>query len=129
MNITAVLGATVASFVAGAVWYLVFGNPWRQALGWTNNGTVYRPKAQELIAAFLGQFIMALVLEAGISQLPDVTTRGFVLGAVLIWLGFILPTLATNVIFQRRNPMLIVIDGLHWLLVLSVIAAVLSILR
>ena len=51
--------------------------------------------------------------------------QGLVAGAA-IWLGFVLPTLTTNVVFQRRNPSLIWQDGGHWMLLLAAQGAILG---
>ena len=40
--------------------------------------------------------------------------------AALVWLGFVITTLTVNNAFQRRSPVLTVIDGGHWLAVLIV---------
>ena len=55
-------------------------------------------------------------------------TNGVISGA-LVWLGFVITTIAVNNAFQRKKPMLTVIDGGHWLAVLLLQGVVLGLLR
>jgi len=59
-------------------------------------------------------------------HLGPVTVRSGIISGALIWLGFVITTIAVNNAFQRRKPMLTVIDGGHWLLALVVQGAVLG---
>jgi len=72
------------------------------------------------------QLAMAIALGGLFSHLGFSGVRpGLILGAGL-WLGLVLPTLAVNVVFQQRNPMLIAIDGGHWLLILAILGGVIG---
>lgn len=114
----AITAATFVSYILGSLWYLSLGRKWRNAVGWVEGTVSYRPKPAELAFAFAGQLIMATALWIVIGRM-NVTggVQGFLTGAA-ICLGFVLPTLATNVVFQRRSPSLIWQDGGHWLLLL-----------
>ncbi|MCW6511297.1 DUF1761 domain-containing protein [Lichenifustis flavocetrariae] len=128
MNIAAVavIAATLCSYVLGSLWYLALGRKWRRAVGWIEGPVPYRPKLAELAIALVGQSIMAVALWIAIDRMNTAgVVKCFLTGAA-IWLGFVLPTLATNVVFQRRNPSLIWQDGGHWLLLLAAQGAVLG---
>ncbi len=126
--ITAIVAATVASYVLGSLWYLWLGKSWRAAVGWNKQGSAYRPSPFELIVGLIGQLVMAIALSVLFTAIGAVGVLPAVTAAAAIWLGFILPTLATNVIFQRRSTTLIWQDGLHWLLILASQAVVLALL-
>lgn len=109
----AISAAVFASYVLGSLWYLAIGKKWRTSLGWTDGSVPYRPKPVELAIAFLGQVLMALVLWVAIVHENSFgVEEGALVGAV-IWLGFVIPTLTTNIVFQRRSLALIWQDGGH----------------
>lgn len=118
INIWHILAATGLSYVLGSLWYLMLGKRWRNALGWREDGPAYRPTGFELAVGFVGQLIMAIALSGLLFHMGFATLRRGALTGLGIWTGFVLPTLATNVIFQRRSRNLIWQDGLHWLLLL-----------
>lgn len=91
-------------------------------------GPAYRPTPFELIVGLIGQLIMAIAFSEFLAYIGGVGFRSGLIAAFGIWLGFILPSLATNVIFQRRNKTLIWQDGLHWLLILASQGLVLGLL-
>jgi hypothetical protein len=119
VNIMAILAATVVSYILGSLWYLWLGKSWRHAVGWTEDGPAYRPSPFELIIGLIGQLIMAIALSGILAHMGGANLRTGLITAFGIWLGFILPSLTTNVIFQRRSKTLIWQDGLHWLLILA----------
>jgi hypothetical protein len=43
-----------------------------------------------------------------------------------VWFGFVITTLAVNNSFAMRKPILIAIDGGHWLAVLLVMGAIIG---
>jgi len=131
INYLAVLVAGIAGWLVGAVWYGVLGKQWRDALGWTA-ADMTGPDGKRpmpigpMITAFFAQVLMALMLAGLLGHMggPSVT-RGIVAGA-LVWLGFVITTSAVNNAFQKKKPMLTVIDGGHWLAVLVVQGIVLG---
>lgn len=125
-NFVAIFAATIASYILGSLWYLALGKPWRAALGWVETGKPYRPPVAGLVVAFIAQFAMAFALSGFLVHMGGASLRTGLISGALIWIGFVLPSLATNVTFQQRNPLLIAIDGGHWLLILLVIGAVLG---
>ena len=118
IKLFAILAATVASYVLGSLWYLILGKSWRAAVGWTETNPSYRPTGLELVIALLGQLVLALALSGLIAHMSTASVKMGMITAMAVAFGFILPTLATNVIFQRRSRSLIWQDGRHWLIVL-----------
>ena len=86
----------------------------------------YRPRAVEMAAALIGQFVLAKALSILFARLEIATSVAGLLAAAAVWLGFVLPTLATNLVFQRRSLGLLWMDGGHWLLILAIQGAVLG---
>lgn len=119
------VGATLlTTYIFGSLYYLVVGKSWRKALGWKENEQEpYRPKPLELVVAFILQFILVVCMFWVFNKLQPQTLSHTLSYGFLIWFGLILPTLSTNVVFQRRNVNLILIDGSHWLLLLLIISA------
>ncbi len=126
LNIVAILGATLASYVLGSLWYHMLGKSWRAAVGWTENEPTYRPTLFELGVGLVGQLILAVALSGLLAHMGGPSVRIGLITAFGVWIGFVLPTLSTNVIFQRRVRNLIWQDGLHWLLILATQGAVIG---
>jgi hypothetical protein len=125
INYLAVVLAAVAGWFVGAVWYGVLGKAWMAALGWseadmTGPDGKRRMPVGPMIVAFIAQLVMALMLAGIVGHIgPPNIERGVVAG-VLVWLGFTITAITVNNAFQKRKPMLTVIDGGHWLAVLVV---------
>jgi len=131
INYVAVLAAAVAGWLIGAVWYGALGNIWMTALGWTAAGMAgpdgkRRMPVGPMILAFVAQILMALMLAGIVGHLGASTVANGIISGALVWLGFVITTIAVNNAFQRKKPTLTVIDGGHWLAVLVVQGAVLG---
>ncbi len=102
VNVVAVLVATVAMFAVGGFWYMVpFGNLWGKIHGFDR----LSKKEQDAMSAKMGPyygaqafvtFVSAWVLAHFLVALPDVA---FWQLAFWVWLGFIVPTEVSSVIF------------------------------
>jgi Protein of unknown function (DUF1761) len=131
INYVAILAAAVASWLAGAVWYGVLGKQWIAALGWSEADLMgpdgkRRMPVGPMILSFVAALIMAVMLSGLMGHLGPATVRSGIISGALVWLGFVITTIAVNNAFQRHKPMLTVIDGGHWLLALVVQGAVLG---
>ena len=131
INYVAILAAAVAAWLAGAVWYGVLGKQWLAALGWTEADMMgpdgkRRMPLGPMILSFVAALIMAFLLSGLMAHIGRVTMRSGIISAALVWVGFVVTTIAVNNAFQRRKMMLTVIDGGHWLLALIVQGAVLG---
>ncbi|MGE3246654.1 MAG: DUF1761 domain-containing protein [Beijerinckiaceae bacterium] len=123
-----VLFAAIASFGFGAAWYMLLSKPWMEAAGKTEadmldeNG---KPKVPvgPMVTSFVAEIIMAGIFGILLSQLGASALNGLIYG-FLIWLGFVVTTLATNHAYGDAKPTLTLIDGGHWLGVLLIQGAI-----
>ena len=131
INYVGILAAAVAAWLAGAVWYGLLGKQWVAALGWTEADMVgpdgkRRMPVGPMILSFVSALIMAFLLSGLMGHIGAATVRSGIISGALVWVGFVITTIAVNNAFQRRKAMLTVIDGGHWLLALIVQGAVLG---
>lgn len=102
VNLVAVLAATVAMFAIGAFWYMVpFGNIWGKIHGFDKLSKKEQEKMQKQMGPWYGvqlvvTIISAYVLALLMNLLPNESPY-FI--AFLVWLGFVVPTTASNMIF------------------------------
>ena len=114
MKIFNVLAAASASFVFGAVWYMVLSDPWmtasgvaRDADGKPLNSSNPRPYILSAISAIVVAGMMRHVLAAsGVTSIPSGAIAGFGIGAFLI-----VPWMMMNNEFAGKPFQLTVIDG------------------
>jgi len=128
---TTILLTATAGWVAGALWYGLLGRQWRSALGWTDadmRDVAGRKRIPVLpmIVSFLALLVTAYLLAGILFHLGAPSLRRGVIAGALVWLGFTLPPLVVNYAFQRRKPMLTLIDGGHWLLVFLLQGAIIG---
>lgn len=132
LNYLAILTAAVAAWIAGAAWYTALGKPWMAANGMTQEQIAAckgRPSAWlPFVLALVGCLIMAWVLAGAIGHLGpgQVTIRNGVIAGAFCWLGFVFTTLLVNNSFAMRRPLLLVIDGGYWLVVLMLMGAIIG---
>jgi hypothetical protein len=125
IDMVAILVAAIAGWLVGAVWYGVLGKQWMAALGWTEadcagpDGKRHMPLGP-MVLAFVAQIIIAVMLAGLIGHLGALNPANGAVSGALVWLGFVLPSIAVNNAFQKRKAMLTVIDAGHWLAVLIV---------
>ena len=131
INYVAIIAAAVASWLAGAIWYGVLGKQWLAALGWTE-ADVAGPDGKRrmpmgpMILSFIAGLVMAFLLSGLMGHVGPISVRSGIISGALVWVGFVITTIAVNNAFQKRKAMLTVIDGGHWLLALVVQGAVLG---
>lgn len=102
VNLWAVLAATVVMFIIGAFWYMVpFGKMWGKIHGFDKLSKKEQERQQKAMGPWYGAqvvvtVISAYVLAVLIGLLPDQSPY---LVAFLVWLGFVLPTESSSMIF------------------------------
>jgi uncharacterized protein DUF1761 len=130
INYLAVLIAAVASWLAGAVWYMTLAKPWLAATGVTAEQIHQRRKGPgavlPFIYALLANVIIAWVLGGLLGHLGQVTLRNGALSGLFCWGGFVFPTMLVNNRFAMRSPKLLLIDGGYWLVVLVLSGAIIG---
>ncbi len=108
INYIAVLAATVAQFIFGAIWYMpIFGKLWGKIHGFDQ---VSPEKQKEMMAdmwkPLVIQFISTFVTTWVLASLSGYLTGGMTISflALLLWVGFIVPTQIAAVLFGGTNP-------------------------
>lgn len=106
----AVLVATVAAFALGAVWYgPLFGKVWMKAVGVTPERMAGFNPAVAYGTTFAWALLTAIVLGAELGQGAG-ATWGTSCGA-MIGAFFVLPSLATNYLFEGKPFLVTAING------------------
>ena len=129
INILGVVVAAVASFAFGAAYYTILSRAWLEASGKTEDEVKQERTATPFITSFIGLVVMAIVISC--QFLPEkmgfetASTQYAIHIALLIWVGFIVTSMATNNAFQGAKPKLTLIDAGHWLGVVVIQAAIL----
>jgi len=127
INYLAVLVATLASMILGAIWYAppVFGKQWMKLTGLTekdakdNRGA---PMALMLVGALVAAYVMAyFVGYTGAQTIGD----GIRLGA-WIGIGFVFTAAMGETIFSRRPTKLLAITSGYQVINLIMIGAILA---
>lgn len=129
-NYLAVLLAAFASFMLGWVWYgMLFQKQWMAALGKTPEECKdQKMPVGHMVLTFLSLIVMAFMLAGIMGHVGAAgysVTNGIMSGA-LVWLGFVITTMAVNHGFQGTKRALTLIDGGHWLAVLALQGAILG---
>ena len=107
VNIWAVLAATVAQFVLGAIWYMpLFGKLWGQIHGFDKLSKKEQAEAQKsmmplLAVQLLVTFLTSLALAKVIALAPEYSVYKI---AGLVWLGFFVPVQVGAVLFGGTAP-------------------------
>jgi hypothetical protein len=135
VNVGAVIVATLASFVFGALWYMpLFGKAWAAEMKIPMDGD--KPPASAMIRGMVlmlvGNLLTAWVLAhnsaAWMNDMPAETTKaafGF-MGGFFTWLGFFLPRDLSRLAWENKSGKLFAINTVHNFLVLQLVAMILS---
>ncbi|MBL8030335.1 MAG: DUF1761 domain-containing protein [Candidatus Doudnabacteria bacterium] len=108
INYWAVLVASIAQFVFSAIWYTpIFGKTWGRIHEFDKVSpekqkemmrNMWKPLSTQLIFTFVTTFVFALLINGFPSDWNIYGLAGF------FWLGFILPTQVSAVIFGGTKP-------------------------
>jgi hypothetical protein len=124
----AVIAAGVAAFMVGGVWYsALFGKPWMAARGVSPDAAKGNPGLMFGLT-FVLELWMAFVLDHvfGTYGAPDMQAALMIAGGLA--LGFVIPAMVVNYLYQQAKRNLFLIDGGHWLAVFLVMGAVIKLL-
>jgi hypothetical protein len=120
VNWIAVVVATVASWVLGAVWYMLLANQWLAAIGKTRdqiNGKDPTPYIWSVIV----QFIMAVSLAIIIPKMFGAVSVGTgLMAGFMLWFGFVITALIQGHRYEGAPWARTFIDGGYLLGVLLV---------
>ena len=125
----AILVATVASFITGAIWYsLLFGRIWMREAGINPENTCQkRNPAIPMVATFLLNLLSISVLSFCLAPKPGVLA-GVVAGLV-VGLGFVAPSIATNYLFEGKSFTFFAINAGHHIVRFLVAGIVLGLMQ
>jgi len=108
LNYTAIIVATIAQFIFGAIWYMpIFGKTWGKIHGFDQ---VAPDKQKEMMKGMwkllVVQFIFTLITTVVFAYLLTGFTSNLSVYclAFFFWLGFLLPTQVAAVIFGGTKP-------------------------
>ena len=117
VNLLAVLLGTVVFFVIGALWYgPLFGKPWREMNGITDDMVKAGPRAGQnptwliMLLAFLFEMVVVLMLGHNIARS---SAQPHVIMMMAVGFGALImtPALGINYLFQMRPGKLFAIDA------------------
>jgi len=126
----AVLVAGVAGFLVGGVWYgALFSKAWMAARGVapesvdkSNVGLMFAITAMlDVVMAFFIDHVFGTYHPA-----PDLNLSLMIAGGLA--LGFVIPAMGVNYLYQQATRKLFVIDAGHWLVAFLAMGAVLSLM-
>jgi|SRR5579872_5563708 len=107
LNYLAILVATVVQFVIGAVWYMpLFGNLWGKIHGFEKVSKEKQKEMGKQMMPLLGvQLVMTLVTTVvlAIFLAYQPTWNAYAM-AGFFWIGFVVPTQVSAVLFDGTNP-------------------------
>ncbi|MBE0647558.1 MAG: DUF1761 domain-containing protein [Bacteroidales bacterium] len=130
INWWAVIVATVAFWVLGALWYspVLFGKRWQKELGFTDEYL----KSGSMVITFGLSFVLMLVMVFGMSLMlnfhkpEDICwLNGMYLG-FFAGLFFAITAIGINYLYQRRSIVLWLIDGFYMIIGLGIAGIILG---
>jgi hypothetical protein len=136
-NFLVMLGAAVAAWLFGALWYGTLGRQWVAAQDTTIEAFKARQAAKAgrlsatlpFVLSFAAELLMAYVLYGlmkHVAHTNPLSVGTGVVSAVFVWLGFMLTSMAVNNAFTGRKALLTLIDAGHWLGVMLILGALLG---
>lgn len=125
-NYWAILVAGTACFVMAAIWFTAFQQAWLAGVGRTREALMNSGVSPAM--QYGTAYVAALIVAAAISRLVQATGEQTALRgiktAVLLWVGFILTTWATEYVFEARTITILAINSGFWLFSMSVMGAI-----
>ncbi len=133
VNLLAVLVAAIASFVLGFLWHgPLFGKQWIALMGIPPSevdamrAKGMGPMVPSMIAAFVQQIVVALVMAHLAAALSLSGAVPAILFAVLVWFGFIATTLLNGVLWEKKSISLYLFANAYHLCALIVISLIVT---
>lgn len=128
----AVLVAGVAAFMVGGVWYgALFSKAWMDARGLTkeqvqagggNVGAMFGiTAALDVVMAFFADHVLSTY-----TTTPDFNFALMITGGLA--LGFVIPAMGVNYLYQQASMKLFLIDAGHWLFAFLAMGAVFAVM-
>jgi hypothetical protein len=122
INIWAVLVASLVSFGLGSFWYspFLFGKEWMELTGNKNDPQNTKGVWKHYLVHFVFTVVSFTVLGfiASVTGLQTSADGAFI--AFIIWLGFTLPLIVSELLWRKIPFKLALIDGIFWLITLVI---------
>lgn len=130
VNIWAVLVAAVVSFLVGGVWFSMacFGKTWMREVKLTEDQIANANMKKVFGLAFVFTFIVAYCLATFIST-PEVTGLTGAFYGFLAGFGWIFFAFAVNGLFEQKSWRYTLISGGYWVVVLTLMGAIIGFWR
>ena len=127
INLVGVLLGAIGAFAFGAIYYTLLGKHWLDAIGKSEEDIKGR-SAVPFVTSFVSLLVMGSVLAWHFDQQGSegMSSLGAIRSAVILWLGLIVTSMATNNAFQGAKAKLTVLDSGHWIGVLVVQALIVA---
>jgi len=133
LNWLPVIIAAVGAWMFGAVYYGVLGKAWLAAQGTTmeqtkaaNAGKSSAAKAAPFVLSFIAEIVMGVAMSGILFHIGIYGLGAGLFSGAMIWIGFVLTTIAVNNAYTFRSAKLTAIDAGHWLGVLLIIGGILG---
>lgn len=131
INYLSVVIATLAAYIAGAIYYTVLGRVWMRAAR-LDQATMKR-SASTFIISFVAEFVLAVLLYGVLYDIAfagsfsdDFDLKSSLVWSLIFWAGFVATTFTVNHRYQGIGWGLTIIDTVHWLLVFLVMGGILG---
>ncbi len=135
VNYVAVLIAAVASMVVGFVWYspVLFAKQWIKLTGNdmkpANNAEMAKTYGLTFVLALVTAYVLFHIFTLSMSFFNHSNLTTGLTSAFWVWLGFIMPVQATDVLFSKKPIKLFAINTGYQLLSLLAMGVVIGLLR
>lgn len=129
LNYAAILVAGLANMVIGALWYspLLFGDIWMKAMKFSKNDMkADKTMGLRYAVAFLMGLLMVFVLAHYVDALEATTPAMGAQAAFWPWLGFMVPVLAGDILWNGKPFSVFVINASHYFVALLVAGVILA---
>ncbi len=130
INFLPILVSAIVAFGLSSLWYspILFGKEWMEAI--KISPKEIEEKTGNILRSYILQFVVTLitfsVLGFIISMVDARTgTDGAFLG-LLTWLGFIIPTSLSSLLWKKETLTLVLIDSINYLLILTIGGAIIG---
>lgn len=131
MNLLILIVATIASMVLGMIWYSpsVFGSLWIKLSGWTAKdmrASKNKGMGVHYFAAFVGSLVTAFALDMLFNAIGVRSLGAAFAFGVIIWIGFILTTTLSSVLWEGKKFGLYALNNFYTLVNILLVSAIVA---
>lgn len=129
LNHLAIIASAVILWALGAAWYspALFAKPWMALLGIEKDSANRKDLMGGMIASFIGDMILALVLAHFVVWSGAATIGWGAFVGFLSWFGFIAAPNFAQGIYENRPFKLFAINAGYWFVGLLIVGALLAV--